>query len=79
MILSQTLRKRCECVKQKEREMEKVCRFAVKVIIDRAEHMNKKKIVDALEKAITNLRSKDVTLVDVRDFKIILIISSYKS
>ena len=46
--------------------MEKICRFAVKVIIDRAEHINKKKIVDALEKAITNLRSKDVTLVDVK-------------
>ena len=47
--------------------MEKICRFAVKVIIDRAEHMNKKKIVDALEKAIENLRSKDVTLVEVRE------------
>ena len=47
--------------------MEKVCQFAVKVIIDRAEHMNKKKIVDALEKAITNLRSRDVTVVEVRE------------
>ena len=47
--------------------MEKIYRFAVKVIIDRAEHMNKKKIVDALEKAITNLRSKDVTLVEVKE------------
>ena len=46
--------------------MERVCQFAVKVIIDRAEHMNKKKIVDALEKAITNLKFKDVTLVDVK-------------
>ena len=55
------------CVKQKEREMEKICRFAVKVIIDRAEHMNKKKIVDALEKAIKNLRSKDVTLLEVKE------------
>ena len=50
-------------------EMEKVCQFAVKVIIDRAEHMNKKKIVDALEKAIKNLRSKDVTLVEVNKSK----------
>ena len=49
--------------------MEKICRFAVKVIIDRAEHMNKKKIVDALEKAIKNLRSKDVTLVEVKKSK----------
>ena len=55
------------CVKQKEREMEKVCQFAVKVIIDRAEHMNKKKIVDALEKAVENLRSKDVTLIEVKE------------
>ena len=55
------------CVKQKEREMEKICRFAVKVIIDRAEHMNKKKIVDALEKTIKNLRSKDVTLLEVKE------------
>ena len=47
--------------------MEKVCRFAVKVIIDRAEHMNKKKIIDALEKAVENLRSKDVTLVEVKE------------
>ena len=47
--------------------MEKVCQFAVKVIIDRAEHINKKKIVDALEKAIKNLRSKDVTLVEVKE------------
>ena len=59
------------CVKQKEREreMEKVCRFAVKVIIDRAEHMNKKKIIDALEKTIKNLKSKDVTLVEVNKSK----------
>ena len=64
MILSHALRKRCdECKTEGEREMEKVCKFAVKVIIDRAEHMNKKKIVDALEKAIENLRSKDVTFV----------------
>ena len=35
--------------------MEKVCRFAVKVIIDRAEHMNKKKIIDALENLLSNL------------------------
>jgi len=47
--------------------MERVCQFAVKVIIDRAEHMNKKKIVDALEKAIRNLRSKDVILVEVKE------------
>ena len=47
--------------------MEKVCQFAVKVIIDRVEHMNKKKIIDALEKAIKNLKSKDVTLVEVNE------------
>ena len=47
--------------------MEKVGQFAVKVIIDRAEHMNKKKIIDALEKAIKNLKSKDVTLVEVNE------------
>ena len=47
--------------------MERVCQFAVKVIIDRAEHMNKKKIVDALEKAVENLRSKDVILVEVKE------------
>ena len=46
--------------------MEKICRFAVKVIIDRAEHMNKKKIVDALKKTITNLKSRDVTLVEIK-------------
>ena len=67
MILSRALRKRCdECKTEGEREMEKVCQFAVKVIIDRAEHMNKKKIVDALEKAVENLRFKDVILVDVK-------------
>ena len=67
MFLSHALRKRCdECKIEGEREMEKVCRFAVKVIIDRAAHMNKKKIIDALEKAITNLRSKDVTLVEAK-------------
>jgi len=49
--------------------MERVSKFVVKVIIDRAEHMNKKKIVDALEKAIKNLRSKDVTLVEVNKSK----------
>ena len=70
MILSHALRKRCdECKTEGEREMEKICRFAVKVIIDRAEHMNKKKIIDALEKAIKNLRSKDVTLVKVNKSK----------
>ena len=46
--------------------MERVSKFAVKVIINRAEHMNKKKIVDALEKAIENLMSKDVTLKEVK-------------
>ena len=51
----------------RKRDMEKVCRFAVKVIIDRAEHMNKKKIIDALEKTIKNLKSKDVTLVEVNE------------
>ena len=67
MILSHALRKRCdECKTEGERDMEKVCQFAVKVIIDRAEHINKKKIVDALEKAIKNLRSKDVILVEVK-------------
>ena len=67
MFLSHALRKRCdECKTEGEREMEKVCRFAVKVIIDRAEHMNKKKIVDALEKAIKNLKSKDVTLIEIK-------------
>ena len=70
MILSHALRKRCdECKIEEEREMEKVCQFAVKVIIDRAEHMNKKKIIDALEKAVENLRSKDVTLVEVNKSK----------
>ena len=49
--------------------MEKVCQFAVKVIIDRAEHMNKKKIIDALKKAIKNLWSKDVILVEVNKSK----------
>ena len=68
MILSHALRKRCdECKIEGEREIEKVCRFAVKVIIDRAEHMNKKKIIDALEKTIKNLKSKDVTLVEVNE------------
>ena len=68
MILSHALRKRCdECKTVRKREMEKVCQFSVKVIIDRAEHMNKKKIIDALEKAIKNLKSKDVTLVEVNE------------
>jgi len=49
--------------------MERVSKFAVKVIINRADHMNKKKIVDALEKAVENLRSKDVTLVEVKETK----------
>ena len=67
MILGHALRKRCAvCYTVRKREMEKVCQFAVKVIIDRAEHMNKKKIVDALENAIKNLRSKDVTLVEAK-------------
>jgi len=47
--------------------MERVSKFAVKVIIDRAEHMNKKKVVDAIKKAIENLRSKDLTLVEVKE------------
>ena len=50
--------------------MEKVCQFVVKVIIDRAEHMNKKKIIDALEKSIKNLKSKDMTLVEVNKSKL---------
>ena len=70
MILSHALRKRCdECKTEGERDMEKVCQFAVKVIINRSEHMNKKKIIDALEKAIKNLRSKDMTLLQVKEMK----------
>ena len=70
MILSHTLRKRCdECKTEGERDMEKVCQFAVKVIIDRAEHMNKKKIVDALKKAVENLRSKDIILIQINDLR----------
>tara|TARA_Y100000031_G_C8170689_1_gene361650 strand:- start:859 stop:1008 length:150 start_codon:yes stop_codon:yes gene_type:complete len=49
--------------------MERVSKFVVKVIIDRAEHMNKKKVVDAIKKAIENLRSKDLTLVEVKEGK----------
>ena len=44
------------------REMEKACQFAVKVIIDRTEHMNKNNILKALEKAIVNLHSKFVSI-----------------
>ena len=47
--------------------MEKVKVFEVKVLISKSEHMNKKKIVNALEKAVENLRSKDVTLVEVKE------------
>ena len=46
--------------------MEKVCKFAVKVIINRAEHMNKKKIIDASEKAVENMKARDVSLVEVK-------------
>ena len=49
--------------------MERVSKFAVKVIFDRAEHMNKKKIVDALEKAVENMRSEDMTLVEVKEMR----------
>ncbi len=54
---------------KKDREMEKVSKFVVKVIIDRAEHMNKKKIMNALEKAIENLNSKDVILIEIKDLR----------
>ena len=47
--------------------MAKIKAFEVKVLISKSEHMNKKKIVDALEKAVENLRSKDVTLVEVKE------------
>ena len=47
--------------------MEKVKVFEVKVLISKSEHMNKKKIVNALEKAVENLRSKDVNLVEVKE------------
>jgi len=46
--------------------MEKVKVFEVKVLISKSEHMNKKKIIDALEKAIENMRSRDVSLVEVK-------------
>ena len=47
--------------------MEKVKVFEVKVLISKSEHMNKKKIVDALEKAFEKLRSRDVTLIEVKE------------
>jgi hypothetical protein len=46
--------------------MEKIKVFEVKVLISKSEHMNKKKIVDALGIAIEKLRSRDVTLVEVK-------------
>ena len=49
--------------------MERVSKFEVKVLIDKSGHTNKKKIVDALEKAIESLRTKDVTLVEVKETK----------
>ena len=47
--------------------MEKVKVFEIKVLISKSEHMNKKKIVDALRIAIEKLRSRDVTLVEVKE------------
>jgi len=47
--------------------MEKITKFSVKVIIEKSEHTNRKKIVDAIKKAIENLRTKDVTFVEVKD------------
>ena len=49
--------------------MEKVKVFEVKVLISKSEHMNKKKIVDALGIAIEKLRSRDVTLVQVKEMR----------
>ena len=47
--------------------MEKVKVFEVKVLISKSEHMNKKKIVDVLGIAIEKLRSRDVTLIEVKE------------
>ena len=47
--------------------MEKIKVFEVKVLISKSEHMNKKKIVDALGIAIDKLRSRDVTLIEVKE------------
>ena len=47
--------------------MEKVKVFEVKVLISKSEHMNKKKIVDALEKTFEKLRSRDVTLIELKE------------
>ena len=47
--------------------MERITKFVVRVIIEKSEHTNRKKIVDAIEKAIENLRTKDVTFVEVKD------------
>jgi len=47
--------------------MERITKFAVKVIIEKSEHTNRKKIVDAIKKTIENLRTKDVTFVEVKD------------
>ena len=49
--------------------MSKVQKFMVKVIIDRAEHQMKKKIIDALGKSVDAIRSKDITLVEVKETK----------
>ena len=49
--------------------MERVSKFAVKVIISRAEYMNKKKIIYALEKSIEDLKSKDVILLEVKEIR----------
>ena len=49
--------------------MEKVKVFEVKVLISKSEHINKKKIVDALGIAIEKMRSRDVTLVEVKEMR----------
>ena len=49
--------------------MERITKISVKVIIEKSEHTNRKKIVDAIKKAIENLRTKDVTLIEVKETK----------
>lgn len=49
--------------------MPEVKQFIVKAVIDRNTSSNKKKITDAIKKAIENLRSKEIHLVSVEDSK----------
>ena len=70
MILSHALRKQCdECKTEGERDMEKIVKFELVMLFHKANYINKKKIINTLNRSIEKIKSKDFTFICIQEKK----------